>query len=168
MKRIMVAALLAVGVLPALSLAQDASQATAMVAKIDDWTIDKVSPAGREEVLVVMHSARDCGYCRAWNESPTAGRSQLEPWLKNHPNVRLVIIEREKIAKPEIAENYPVELAWLWNDKQRSTEKRATRPPVPAFEVIVGKTMLFRDVGTDGWEETVFPKLKALESRRKG
>ena len=166
-KTLLAGAVVLATLLPGVVVAEETATATTLVAKNQEWTIDAVSPAAGEEILVVMHSAKDCGYCKAWKESATAGRSQFEPWLKSHAKVRFLTIERERIATPEVADNYPAEIAWLWDVKSHSTEKRATRPPVPAFEVIIGKTVLFKDFGTDGWEDAVFPKLKSLDGRRK-
>jgi hypothetical protein len=115
-----------------------------------------------QPILLVVHSAKDCVYCARWKGS-LGGKGDFESWAKDHPDVHLIIVEREAIASAEHAEDYPETLQWLY---KRNEERTQLQPGTPMLEVFVVKKMVWRSYGYQSWARDVFSALKDLDQRR--
>jgi thioredoxin-related protein len=115
-----------------------------------------------QPILLVVHSAKDCVYCARW-KGALGGKGDFESWAKDHPDVHLIIVEREAIASAEHAEDYPQTLQWLY---ERNEERAHLQPGTPMFEVFVVRKMVWRSYGYQSWARDVFPALKDLDQRR--
>lgn len=115
-----------------------------------------------EPIVLIVHSAKDCVFCRRW-EGSLGGKGDFESWAKTHPDVHLFIVEREAIAVPEAIDNYPPVVQWLFERRQQLGN---LSPGTPTFEIFVRRKILWRSYGLHSWDRDVFPALKDLDSRR--
>ncbi|CAD6542780.1 hypothetical protein LMG27952_03937 [Paraburkholderia hiiakae] len=115
-----------------------------------------------EPINLIVHTAKDCVFCRRW-EGSLGGKGDFESWAKTHPDVHLFIVEREAIAFPETVDNYPPDVQWLFERRQRADKLKLI---TPTFEIFVRRKMVFKSNGLRSWDQIAFPSLKDLDSRR--
>ncbi|WP_322041859.1 hypothetical protein [Paraburkholderia sp. J67] len=115
-----------------------------------------------EPINLIVHTAKDCVYCKRW-EGSLGGKGDFESWAKTHPDVHLFIVERDAIAFPETIDNYPPDIQWLFERRQRADRLKLF---TPTFEIFVRRKMVFKSNGLRSWDEVAFPALKDLDSRR--
>ncbi|QRR07158.1 hypothetical protein FPJ27_12500 [Burkholderia sp. MS455] len=115
-----------------------------------------------EPIVLIVHSAKDCVFCRRW-EGSLGGKGEFESWANTHPDVHLFIVEREAIAAPETVDDYPPVVQWLFERRQRLDK---LSPGTPTFEIFVRRKIVWQSYGLRSWDRDVFPALKGLDSRR--
>ena len=115
-----------------------------------------------QPVLLVVHSAKDCIYCTRWKGS-LGGKGEFESWAQTHPDVHLVIVDRQAIASAEVAEDYPDSVQWLF---KRNQQRGNLQPGTPLFEIVVAHKTVWRSYGYHSWDRDVFPAIKDLDGRR--
>jgi hypothetical protein len=120
----------------------------------------KVQPG--EPINLIVHTAKDCVFCKRW-ESSLGGKGDFESWAKTHPDVHLFIVEREAIAVSETIDSYPPDVQWLFERRQRADRLKLI---TPTFEIFVRRKMVYKSNGLRSWDESAFPALKDLDSRR--
>jgi hypothetical protein len=91
------------------------------------------------------------------------GKGDFESWAKTHPDVHLFIVEREAIAVSETIDSYPPDVQWLFERRQRADRLKLI---TPTFEIFVRRKMVYKSNGLRSWDESAFPALKNLDSRR--
>jgi hypothetical protein len=153
-------------VTPGVACAQDGSgvDETRAARTSIDWEARLASSAPRADqpIYLIVHSAEDCKFCQRW-KGPFSGEGELRRWSKDHPLVKLIIVERGQIAGAETEALYPPELLPFF-EKRRANG--ALRTGVPLFEAAIGQRIVYRTYGYSSWRRSMFPALQALESRR--
>ncbi|MDE1182419.1 hypothetical protein [Paraburkholderia sp.] len=135
-----------------------ASQAlTTWTQRLHDASVQQGQP-----VVLVVHLARDCLYCRRW-QATFGGEGDFKKYAKTHPDVRMIVIDRATLSRPEIAEDYPEEVRWLYS---KNEQHDALQPGTPLFEVYVAQTPVWRSYGIASWDTAVMPAVKDLDNRR--
>lgn len=122
----------------------------------------QAKPTADQTLYVIMHAAVDCTYCKEWNAAAD-GLPGFRQWLKSHPMVKLVVVERSRIAANETAADYPPFMQKMY---QLQLRNHALSPVTPTFEVVLGNDILYRTVGVPAWQATMLPAIKKIEARR--
>jgi hypothetical protein len=153
---------------PHAALADDAPDASAGTSTPDqpgkvNWA-DEVRAAQvrpGEPINLIVHTAKDCVYCKRW-EGSLGGKGDFDSWAKTHPDVHIYIVEREAIAQSEKIENYPPDIQWLYERRER---KDKLKPMTPTFDIFTKRTIVWHSAGLRSWDQ-VFTSVKDLDSRR--
>lgn len=114
------------------------------------------------EIVLVLWSADDCGYCRKW-KSPRGGKGDLKAW----PDFNQIIyreVARPLRASSLAAEHFPADLKWLLDQRARAGQWRTG--PVPAWTIYVDKVEVEQAYGLTKWDAVVFPLLKELVAEK--
>ncbi|MFC4298152.1 hypothetical protein ACFO0J_08895 [Castellaniella hirudinis] len=115
-----------------------------------------------DEVVVLVHSAKDCVFCQRWKGS-LGGQGEIARYADTHPGVRYYVVERSRIADAETGDLYPGALAWLY-DKRAGKGK--ANLAVPSYDVIVRHKVVWHAFGYSAWDKTVLPAVRSLDDRR--
>ncbi len=122
----------------------------------------QATPAADQTLYVIMHAAVDCTYCKEWNAAAN-GLPAFRQWLKSHPMVKLVVVDRSSIAAKETTADYPPFMQKMY---QLQLRNHALSPVTPTFEAVLGNDLLYRTVGVPAWHAKMFPAIKKIEARR--
>jgi hypothetical protein len=146
--------------------AQDGSgiDETRVAKRTIDWNarLAKAAPRSDQPVYLLFHWAADCKFCQRW-KGPLGGKGEFETWAKEHPLVKLVIVERAAIDGSEIESLYPpAQKLFFENRKANGT----LRTGVPLFEAALGRRVVYRSYGYSSWKEKMLPALQQIETRR--
>jgi hypothetical protein len=115
-----------------------------------------------EPLLLVIHTAADCPFCKAWRES-SAGLAVAQRLPQTWPQLRLVMIERKSLFGSESGSLYPPDVKYLYDARRARYQ---ISPPVPLFEVVRREQVVYRSGGLQGWTDGVLPTLRELEAGR--
>lgn len=124
--------------------------------------IAKARPAADETLYLLVHSARDCGWCTKWKQDP-AGLGVAKKLVDDFPGLRVFIVERRSLQEPERRNQYHPDLAFEF---ERREAAGALTPGVPAFELFLGGQAVFRGGGVDSWSTRVVPAIVRIEQQR--
>jgi len=129
-----------------------------------DWRarIAAATPAPGETLYVVVHSALDCQYCREWKSSKK-GAALATLIANGRPDVRVVVIERDSLRGHEESGAYPPELRFEY---ERRLRRHQLAPTVPAFEIFLRGSLVYRTSGLSMWNSNVIPAVLEIEQRR--
>src|SRR6185295_14920394 len=140
--------------MPGVARAQDGSgvDETRAARTPIDWEARLASsaPKADQPVYLIVHSADDCKFCQRW-KGPLSGEGELRRWSKDHPLVKLVIVERSQIAGAETEALYPPELLPFF-EKRRANG--ALKTGVPLFEAAIGHRIVYRTYGYSSWRRS--------------
>lgn len=163
-------ATLALAWLPALTSFAACAQASgktdqaATLASSLNWQlrIAQARPKADETLYVVMHSAKDCGWCQKWKREPS-GLAAAKKVVDTYPNVRFFIVERDALDAKERSNQYPVDLR---SEYERRAAADDLDPAVPMFEIFLRNEVYYRASGLGLWLDRVIPAIRLIESHR--
>jgi hypothetical protein len=127
----------------------------AVAAECDEVTRDS-------EIVLVLWSANDCGYCTKWKYS-LDGRRELRDW-PDYDKITYREVERPFKSLGLAAEHFPADLKWLFDRRARSGELRTG--PVPAWTIYVDGKEVEQAYGVTKWGKVIFPLLKELVAEK--
>jgi hypothetical protein len=131
------------------------SATSAMAAECDEVT-------GSSEILLVLWSTNDCGFCTRWKSS-SGGKGELLNW-PDYNKIAYREVDRPFRSLSLAAEHFPADLKWLFDRRARSGELRVG--PVPSWTIYVDKKEVEQSIGIDKWGTIIFPLLKELVAER--
>lgn len=114
------------------------------------------------EILLVLWSADDCGYCQKW-KGPLGGRRDLTSW-SDYSRITYREVERRQKSASLTVEHFPADLKWLFDRMARSGHLRTG--PVPAWTLYVDKVEVEQAYGLSKWGPIIFPLLKELVAEK--
>ena len=120
--------------------------------------------APKPELMVVYWGSKDCRWCTYW-ESPQSG---MEKRFKESQEIRKItyrVVKNERLADPYTLQDFPPDIAWVYERMQRGEEKRPGRP---GWVVYLDRKRIATFYGTRNWEEVHFPEIKWLVSEHLG
>ena len=115
-----------------------------------------------EPLIVVVHSAKDCPFCKIWRESDS-GLAIAKKLMQKWPLLQVVIVERKSIHASETESLYPRSMRFLYEARR---ERYQLAPATPMFEIVRREQVIYRKSGLPGWTDGIVPTLGALEASR--
>jgi thiol-disulfide isomerase/thioredoxin len=114
-----------------------------------------IEPKPTGNITLVYFAASDCSYCDQWAafDKPKLLASE------EIKHIEFRTIQRPFFKYKTDVDQYPDDLKWLY--------KMAKTGKVPAFIVLIDKTILLQSSGTNNWDNKVFPFLKELVAKKK-
>ena len=120
--------------------------------------------APKPELMVVYWGSKDCRWCTYWESS----RSGMEKGLKESQEFKKItyrVVKNERLADPYTLQDFPPDIAWVYERMQRGEEKRPGRP---GWVVYLDRKRIATFYGTTNWEEVHFPEIMRLVSEHLG
>lgn len=120
--------------------------------------------ARKPELLLVYWSSDDCRWCTYWESS----MSGMERQLKESEEFRKItyrVVKNRRLADPYVRDDFPQDIAWLYERVQRGEDKRAGRP---GWVMYVDRKRIASFYGTRDWEGKHLPEIKRLVARHSG
>ena len=114
------------------------------------------------EILLVLWSADDCGYCRTW-KARFGGKNDLMAWA-DYSKITYREVDRRQRTSTLAVEHFPADLKWLFNRLARSGNLRTG--PVPAWTLYVDKVEVEQAYGLSKWDSVIFPLVKELVAEK--
>ena len=99
------------------------------------------------EIVLVLWSADDCGYCRTW-KGRFGGKHDLMAWA-DYAKITYREVERRHRSSRLATEHFPADLKWLFDRMARSGHLRTG--PVPAWTLYVDKVEVEQAYGLSKW-----------------
>ena len=120
--------------------------------------------AHKPELMVVYWGSRDCRWCTYW-ESPQSGMEKRFKESQEFKKLTYRVVKNERLADPYTLQDFPPDIAWVYERMQRGEEKRPGRP---GWVVYLDRKRIATFYGTQNWEEEHFPEIKWLVSEHLG
>jgi len=107
------------------------------------------------QITLVYLGARDCHYCREWEENELKGFLS-SPEIKEVQFLRIVRPTFRRNLQPG---DLPGEYQWLY-------EKVGTDTSTPSFVLLVDRNVISDTAGSDNWQQNVLPLLSCLVTKK--
>lgn len=131
------------------------SPLTSLAAWSDNVTKDS-------EIVLVLWSADDCGFCRIW-KGRFGGKRDLMAWA-DYNKITYREVDRRQRSIALAAEHFPTDLKWLFDRMARAGHLRTG--PVPAWTLYVDKVEVEQAYGLKKWDAIIFPLVKELVAEK--